>query len=364
MGISAGIIGLPNVGKSTIFNALTGGSVAAENYPFCTIDPNIGIVAVPDERITRITALLPTEKVVPAFLELVDIAGLVKGASLGEGLGNQFLGHIKNVNAIVHIVRCFEDDDVVHVNGSIDPLRDVSIVNTELMLKDLETVEKALERAVKAAKSGDKELKAKVALFQRAQEALARGQTIRQTFTDKSDCDGLRELQLLTAKNVLYVANIDEADLQKENDHIRSLRSMAAAEGSDCMALCGKVEAEIAQLSVDDRKEFLRELGIAQPGLDLLAQRIYVLLGLITFFTATPKETRAWPVRAGTHAATAAGIIHTDFERGFIKAETYTLNELESYKSETALKAAGKIRQEGRDYIVQDGDIIFFRFNV
>ena len=364
MGISAGIVGYPNVGKSTIYNALCSGKATAENYPFCTIEPNTGIIAIPDDRLNRICSILPTEKVVPAFLELVDIAGLVKGASKGEGLGNQFLGHIKNVNAIVHVVRCFENKDVAHIDGSIDPIRDVETVNTELILKDLETIERGIERVSKVTKSGDKDAKIKLSLFQKAHEELSKGISIRAAFTEENDLAGLYELHLLTGKNVLYVANVDEEKLEQDNDQMIALQKLAESEGAQYMKLCGKIEAEIAELPEGDRKEFLESLGLSEPGLHVLAKKIYTLLGLQTFFTSTPKESRAWTIKVGTHAASAAGIIHTDFEKGFIKAEVYTLDELEKYGSESALRAAGKIRQEGRDYVVKDGDIIFFKFNV
>ncbi len=364
MGITAGIIGLPNVGKSTIFNALCSGNAAAENYPFCTIDPNTGIVAVPDDRLHRITSILPTNKVVPAFLELVDIAGLVKGASKGEGLGNQFLGHIRNVNAVVHVVRCFEHDDIAHVEGSIDPVRDAETVSTELVLKDLETAERSVERLSKALRTGDKEVKTKLAVFEKALNELAKGNRVRSVFSDPAEMNILQELQLMSAKEVLYVANIDEESIAEDNSYTAALQKLAESEGAQYMKLCGKIEAEIAELPADDRREFLESLGLSESGLSVLAKKIYRLLGLQTFFTSTPKESRAWTVRVGTHAARAAGTIHTDFEKGFIKAEVYSLKDLEEHRTETALRTAGKIRLEGRDYVVQDGDIIFFKFNI
>jgi ribosome-binding ATPase len=362
MGLSAGIVGLPNVGKSTIFNALTSAGAQVDNYPFTTIDPNNGIVAVPDERLDRITQLSPARKVVPAFLELIDIAGLVKGASRGEGLGNQFLGHLKNVNAVVHVVRCFTEDDVVHVEGSVDPLRDIGLINTELMLADLGTVERGIARISKAAKSGDKELKEKCDVFDRAFDSLSRGIPIRTGMNDPGSRLVLSELNLLTAKPVLYVANIDERSISSDTDAVAAIRRLAAGEGSDVVRICGKIEAEIADLPEKERPEFLSGVGLTQSGLSLLAQSIYTLLGLETFFTATPVENRAWTIVAGTTAQKAAGIIHSDFEKGFVKAEVFTLADLERFKSESAIRAAGKVRSEGRDYPVQDGDIIFFRF--
>ncbi|HMD67867.1 MAG TPA: redox-regulated ATPase YchF [Chitinivibrionales bacterium] len=364
MGLSAGIVGLPNVGKSTLFNALCNGKAQVENYPFTTIDPNTGVVAVPDDRLDRITRLSPTQKVVPAFLELLDIAGLVKGASKGEGLGNQFLGHIKNVNAIVHVARCFEDENVVHVEGSVDPVRDVGLVDTELMLADLGTVERGIARVEKAAKSGDKELKEQLAAFQKAFDALSAGAAARKLALTHEELAALAELNLLTAKPVLYVANVDEDSVLSDNAAAAALRKHAEAEGSDMVRICAKIEAEIADLPQEERPEFLAGLGLDKSGLALLAQAAYRLLGLETFFTATEKENRAWTVRKGAIAAKAAGAIHSDFEKGFIRAEVFTLGDLEHYKSEVAIRAAGKVRSEGKDYIVQDGDIIFFRFNV
>ncbi len=364
MGLSAGIVGLPNVGKSTIFNALCDGKALVENYPFCTIDPNHGIVAVPDGRLARITEFSPTNKVVPAFLELVDIAGLVKGASKGEGLGNQFLGHIKDVDAIVHVVRCFEDTNITHVEGAIDPKRDIDIIETELLLADSATIENGITRLSKATKSGDKEIKERLAIFEKVFEAVARAVPVRKLGLLPPEMLALSELHLLTAKPSLYVANVDEQGLQAGNRFVTTVQGFAATEGSRCVAICGKIEAEIADLPEAERPEFLASIGLSEPGLAVLAREIYRLLGLQTFFTTSEKENHAWTIRKGVNAAQAAGTIHSDFEKGFIKAEVYTLPDLEQYKSETALRSAGKIRSEGREYAVNDGDVIFFRFNV
>jgi ribosome-binding ATPase len=364
MTLSAGIVGLPNVGKSTIFNALCSGKAMVENYPFCTIDPNHGIVAVPDGRLGRITEFSPAKKLVPAFLELVDIAGLVKGASKGEGLGNQFLGHIKDVDAIVHVVRCFEDGNVTHVEGAIDPKRDIDIIETELMLADLTTLENGIGRLSKAAKSGDKELRERLMVFEKVFDSLSRGTAVRKLDLLPADILAISELHLLTIKPVLYAANVDEQGIQEGNRFVAAVRDTAAAEKSRCVAICGKMEAEISDLPEDERPEFLASLGLTEPGLAVLAREIYKLLGLQTFFTTSEKENHAWTIRKGSSAGQAAGTIHSDFEKGFIKAEVYTLADLEEYKSEMALRAAGKIRAEGREYVVSDGDVIFFRFNV
>ncbi|MFP4679149.1 MAG: redox-regulated ATPase YchF [Chitinispirillaceae bacterium] len=363
MGLAAGIIGLPNVGKSTIFNALCSGKAEAANYPFCTIDPNHGMVAVPDQRLERITNLIPTDKVIPAFMELIDIAGLVRGASKGEGLGNQFLGHIKSVDAVVHVIRCFDNGDVVHVDGGIDPLRDISTIDTELIFKDLETAERGLTRVAKAAKTGDKEMKAKLAVYEKIHARLSEGIPARKALQPE-ELEMVSDMHLLSSKPVLYVTNVGEDELLEDNEHVRAVAQHAAQEGSQYVKISGKVEAEIAELPPEERSDFLDTLDLPEPGLHTLARSVYRLLGLETFFTAGEKENRAWTINAGSTAPQAAGVIHTDFEKGFIRADVYTLDDLENYKTEAAIKAAGKMRSEGRDYIVKDGDIIFFKFNV
>ena len=363
MSVSAGIVGLPNVGKSTIFNAISSGKAETANYPFCTIDPNSGVVSVPDSRLDKISEFIPTKKIIPALLELVDIAGLVKGASTGEGLGNQFLGHIKSVNAILHVVRCFENTDITHVDGGVNPSRDVGVIDTELMLKDMETLEKSKLRNEKARKSGDKDSINKLTAIDNAIACLNDGIPVRRGVS-AYDLELLAELHLITAKPVLYVANVDEAGLKADNQYVKELQEIAKKDNALCIKISGKIEEELAELDADSKKEFLADLGLSEPGLNILARGAYDLLGLQTYFTAGETENRAWTIKKGWTAPQAAGVIHSDFERGFIKAEVYSFDDLIKFKSEAEIKNNGKMRLEGKDYIVKDGDIMFFKFNV
>jgi GTP-binding protein YchF len=364
MALSVGIVGLPNVGKSTVFNALTAGKAEAANYPFCTIDPNIGIVPVPDERLPRIEKHIPTQKVIPAIVEIVDIAGLVAGASQGEGLGNKFLANIRETNAILMMVRCFDDPNVIHVSGSVDPMRDIDVIDLELALADLETAEKRLKKAQGAAKSGTKEGKAELALAEKVHAHLQSGKSARQLQLSDEDHRQVATFGLMTAKPVLYCCNVGEGDLPKGNAWSDAVRARAKTEGAGVVVLCGKVEAELAELPPGDRAELLASYGLTEPALSTLARECYRLLGLQSYFTAGEKEIRAWTIRKGALAPEAAGVIHTDFERGFIRAQVYSLADLERHGSEAAIKAAGKLRMEGKDYVVQDGDIMHFLFNV
>ncbi len=362
--MQAGIVGLPNVGKSTIFNALTAAGAESANYPFCTIEPNVGIVPVPDERLARIQALIPTQKVIPATVEILDIAGLVRGASAGEGLGNQFLGHIRNVDAILHVVRCFENDDVTHVDGTVDPLRDIDTIDTELVYADLESLERQYKRISSKAKTGDKEAREKAVVFEPALEMLQAGTPLRRRAWHPNEARELRMAGMLTYKPVLYVCNVDEGAAAAGNALTERVAKLAAEEGCGHVVISGQIEAEVSELDPEERDAFLADMGLTEPGLNKLARAAYELLGLQTYFTAGEKEIRAWTIPAGCKAPQAAGVIHTDFERGFIRANVYSLPELEQYKTEAALKAAGKLRAEGKEYVMHDGDIVHFLFNV
>jgi GTP-binding protein YchF len=364
MALSVGIVGLPNVGKSTVFNALTSGKAEAANYPFCTIDPNIGIVPVPDDRLERIQAYVKTQKVIPAIVEIVDIAGLVAGASKGEGLGNKFLANIRETSAILMMVRCFDDPNVVHVAGSVDPMRDIDIIELELVLADLDTAEKRLKRASGTAKSGNPEARLEAALAERLVAHLQSGRPARGLAGNEAEKQEVAQWGLLTTKPVLYCCNVGEGDLPGGNDWSDLVKHRSAREGAGVVVLCGKIEAELAEVAGAERGELLAAYGLTEPALHSLARECYRLLGLRSYFTAGEKEVRAWTIRAGALAPEAAGVIHTDFEKGFIRAQVYTLADLEEHHSEVALKAAGKLRIEGKTYEVKDGDVMHFLFNV
>ena len=360
-----GVIGLPNVGKSTLFNAITRAGAQAANYPFCTIEPNVGVVSVPDHRLDVLREMHHPEKYTPAVIEFVDIAGLVRGASRGEGLGNKFLSHIREVDAVVHVVRCFDDDNVVHVDGSVNPARDAETINLELIFADMETVEKRIDRQQKMAKSGDKKLLVEIDLLKRIYAHLESGKPVRTLEADKDEQEAIRQLFLLTSKPVIYVANISEDDLGGEpNDYVKALYAIAKAEGAEAMTVCAKLEEEVAELEPEEKQAFLEEMGVTESGLDQLVKACYRLLGLISFLTAGPKEVRAWTIQKGTKAPQAAGKIHSDFERGFIRAAVVPYETLVENGSITACKEKGLVRSEGKEYVMQDGDVVEFFFNV